>query len=77
MLMHLINWTIGLIWVVLATIGWFTLVPGVVSAMVFAWLNGAVVLGLAGLFITRSSRPTRSMAGILYDAEHEEKKPAR
>lgn len=77
MLTHLNNWTIGLIWIVLATIAWFALVPGVISAMAFVWLNGVVVLGLAALFITRSSRPTRSMAGILYDAEHEEKKSAR
>lgn len=77
MLTHMNNWTIGLIWFILATIGWFVLVPGVISAMAFAWLNGVVVLGLAALFIMRNSKPTRSMAGILYDAEHDAKKSAR
>ena len=77
MLTHLNNLTVGALWIALAVIGWFVLVPAVISAMTFAWLNGVIALGFAALFIKRRSQPVRSMAGILYDTEHQEKKPTR
>jgi preprotein translocase subunit SecD len=58
-------------WALAAVLVWMLLVPRMLSATNFAWVNVAAAIGLA-LFawISRGSQSDRSMSDILYDTEH-------
>jgi hypothetical protein len=59
------------VWLVFALLAWFAAVPAVVSVSTFVWVNAivlAVVLGMPA--ILRGGQSSRSIGGILYDAEH-------
>lgn len=51
---------------------WLTTVPSWLSVTTFWWLNAAA-MALAAVLVTtlRSAGPTRSVAHVLYDTEHE------
>ena len=59
------------LWLSMALIAWFFAVPGQLSMANFGWIN---VLGLVLLTtllaVRRSGKESRSIAGVLYDAEH-------
>jgi hypothetical protein len=60
------------IWMTVAVAIWLTTVPSWLSVTTFWWLNAAA-MGLAGILVTtwRSAGPTRSVAHVLYDTEHQ------
>jgi hypothetical protein len=72
---HKIALIVGGVWLVLALVAWVTVVPAVMSVSTFLWANlAALGLAVALPAILRAGQPSRSMGGILYDAEHPEKR---
>ena len=60
-----------LVWIAAAFAAWVAFVPATISAAPFIWLNAATAAVIAvAVATTRSARPTRSVAHVLYDVEN-------
>ena len=69
---------LGAAWIAVASAAWFALVPTGITPTTFALLNGAVsIFALVIGWILRDAAPAQSLAGILYDTEHEPGKTLR
>jgi hypothetical protein len=66
------RWIFAAIWMIVAVATWAATVPGWLSLTTFFWLNAAG-FGLAAVVVAmiRSAAPTRSVAHVLYDTEHQ------
>jgi hypothetical protein len=63
---------LGAVWIAIASVLWLALVPALISAGTFGWLNLALFVALVAMAGTvRGARPTSSIARVLYDAEHQ------
>jgi hypothetical protein len=72
MLKKHLYWIYAAIWSIAALLGWFVAVPSWISPVTFGWLNAAAVALAATLAATiHSGHPTRSVAHLIYDTEHE------
>ncbi len=64
-------WAGVAVWAVVAWGAWTMLVPTVISGATLAWANAIVaVVIVVTRAMMKGASPTRSVAHILYDAEH-------
>lgn len=64
-------WYLGIL-AALAFVAWAGLVPGRMSGSTFVWISAVVIALLAvSLMAMRAGGPTRSVAHVLHDAEHQ------
>lgn len=73
MLQHFTRWQYLTVWPVAALAIWMLCVPGLVSPLVFAWLNGAVLFMLVfTMLLWNGSRQDRTIAQLLHDVDNEQ-----
>jgi hypothetical protein len=66
---------LGILWIATAAAVWTGLVPHAMSSTSFLWANAVLLVAVVGgVAFLKSLAPTRSIAHILHDAEHESEK---
>jgi len=66
------HWIVGTAWVAAVIATLLLAVPSRMSVATFLWVNAAI-LSVAGIVVAslRAAGPTRSIAHVLYDTEHQ------
>lgn len=73
MLKPFTRWHYLIVWPLAALGIWVAFVPGLMSPLVFAWLNGTVLFMLVfTMLLWNGSRQDRTVAQLLHDVENEQ-----